>query len=125
MRIRISWPAGALDATLNDSSTSRKLAAALPVTSSAHTWGEEVYFSVPIESVLEEHPRQVVAPGTVCFWVQGASVAIPFGPTPISVGNECRLVTAVNVLGTLDGDRNALATVHDGDPIALEAAEPS
>lgn len=124
MRIRINWPAGALEATLNDSPASHLLAAALPVSSTARTWGHEVYFSVPIEAELEDHPRQVVAPGTVCFWVQGASIAIPYGPTPISVGNECRLVTAVNVMGKVDGEATALRSVQDGDSITITALTP-
>ncbi|HOD48790.1 MAG TPA: cyclophilin-like fold protein [Candidatus Hydrogenedentes bacterium] len=121
MRIRISWPNGALTGLLNDSATARQLAEVLPVSSSANTWGDEVYFSVPVETELDAHPKQVVAPGTICFWVQGSSVAIPYGPTPVSVGNECRLVTAVNVIGKLDGDPKTLFSVQDGDTIVLEA----
>lgn len=121
MRIRISWPNGTLSGHLNDSPTACKLAKALPVHSSAGTWGEEVYFSVPIEAELDAHPKQVVDPGTLCFWVQGSSVAIPYGPTPISVGSECRLVTAVNIIGALDADPKQLAGIHEGDSISIDA----
>ncbi len=80
----------------------------------------EIYFSVPVEAKLEEDARQVVDPGTVCFWVEGSSLAIPFGPTPISKGDECRLVTKVNVVGKIEGDPTLLRSVKDGERISIE-----
>ncbi|MFO7974885.1 MAG: cyclophilin-like fold protein [Candidatus Hydrogenedentota bacterium] len=123
MHIRISWPAGTIRGVLDDSPTTELLAEVLPVCSSANTWGDEVYFSAPVEAELDAKPQQVVKPGTICFWVQGSSVAIPYGPTPISVGNECRLVTACNVLGKVEGDPLVLSSVQDGDSITLEREE--
>lgn len=119
-KIRVSWPKGTLIAVLRDTPTTRKLIEALPVESSANTWGEEVYFSVPVKVKLEPDARQVVEPGTVCFWVQGSSLALPYGPTPVSQGDECRLVTDVNVLGKLEGDSRKLKSVRDGDKIRVE-----
>jgi hypothetical protein len=119
-RIRISWPQGALTAVLRDTPTTQKLLRALPCKSSASTWGEEVYFSLPLKAKLEPDARQVVDPGTVCFWVQGSSLALPFGPTPVSEADECRLVTAVNVLGAFEGDARKLKTVRDGDAVRVE-----
>ncbi len=123
MRIRIRWHGGELEATLKDTAGARHLCSVLPVRSEARTWGEEVYFEVPVAAELEEDARQVVPAGTVCFWVEGSSVAIPFGPTPISQGNECRLVSRVNVLGRVEGDPTILRTVRDGDSILVEACE--
>jgi len=120
-RIRIRWPKGHLDADLLDTPTARKLQAALPCASSANTWGEEVYFSVPVKVSLEADARQVVDPGTVCFWVEGSSLALPYGPTPISQGGECRLVAKVNILGRFLGDPRQLSSVRDGDPVSVEA----
>ena len=120
VRIRITWPNGSLTARLQDTATTRKLLAALPVESSANTWGEEVYFGVPVKAVLEPDARDVVDPGAVCFWVQGSSLALPFGPTPASRGSECRLVTRVNVLGAIEGDARRLTTVRDGDAVKVE-----
>jgi len=123
MRIRISWPTGAITGYLNDTHTGQQLVKLLPVSSVAQTWGAEVYFSVPLKTPLDDAPKQVVDPGTICFWVQGSAVAIPYGPTPVSVGNECRLVTAVNVIGKLDGEPCMLAAIQEGDTITLEAVE--
>jgi len=123
MRIRISWENGEVFGVLNDSPNVKKLLAALPCSSSANTWGEEVYFSVPVDAGLEPDAQQVVPPGTICFWVQGKSLALPFGPTPVSQGNECRLVTKVNLLGELEGDPRVLESVRDGDDIRVELAK--
>lgn len=119
-RIRISWPQNELAATLRDTPTVKKLLAALPCESSAQTWGDEVYFSVPVNSALEKDARQVVEPGTVCFWVEGQSLALPFGPTPVSEGDECRLVARVNILGEIDGNAKKLKTVKAGDRVRVE-----
>ena len=122
MRICISFPKGEIFAELQDTPTANALMSALPFVSSASTWGEEVYFSAPVSAKLEPDARAVVEPGTVCFWVQGNSLALPFGPTPVSQGDECRLVTRVNILGALEGDPRQLAKIADGDAIRVSAA---
>ncbi|HYA21269.1 MAG TPA: cyclophilin-like fold protein [Burkholderiales bacterium] len=119
-RIRISWGQDELAATLRNTSTAKKLLAELPCESRAETWGDEVYFSVPVKSELENDARQVVDPGTVCFWVEGQSLALPFGPTPVSESGECRLITRVNILGTIDGDAKKLKTVKPGSRVRVE-----
>ena len=123
MRIRISWPADETFAQLDDTPSVRKLAGALPLSATANTWGEEVYFDTGVDTELEPDATQVVDPGTVCFWVEGKSLALPFGPTPVSVGEECRLVTAVNILGRLEADPHVLASIHSGDAIRVEGAD--
>ncbi|WP_030615389.1 cyclophilin-like fold protein [Streptomyces sclerotialus] len=122
MQIRISWPAGQLTATLADTPTAAALEGALPLTSTARTWGEEVYFSTPVSPAREAGAQQVVDPGTVAFWTDGDALALPYGPTPVSRGDECRLASPCNVLGSVDGDPRRLATVRDGDPIRVELA---
>ena len=118
-RVKISWPKGAATATLEDTPTAHALVAALPVNAWAQTWGEEVYFELPVKATLERDAKQVVAPGTVCFWVEGSSLALPWGRTPISEGDEPRLVTRCNVLGKIDGDARQLASVRSGDAITV------
>lgn len=122
MRICISFPKGEIFARLQDTPTAKALMAALPFESSANTWGEEVYFSAPLSVKLEPGAREVVEPGTVCFWVQGSSLALPYGPTPVSRGDECRLVSRVNILGALEGDPRRLGDILDGDQIRVSAA---
>ena len=123
MRIRISWDDGAVEAVLAATPTAEKVWAALPCTATANTWGEEVYFEVPVQAALEPEARQVVEKGAVCFWVEGQSLALPYGPTPISTGDECRLVSEVNVLGQIEGEPRTLAGVRAGAPIRVERVE--
>ncbi|GHF95109.1 MULTISPECIES: cyclophilin-like fold protein [Streptomyces] len=122
LRIRLTWPAGHTTATLDETPTSSALLGALPIVSTARTWGEEVYFDTPVSVPREAGARQVVDPGTVAFWTDGDALALPYGPTPISRGEECRLASPCNVLGSLDADPRILATVRDGDPIRVELA---
>ncbi|MFB8244767.1 cyclophilin-like fold protein [Streptomyces sp. NPDC055952] len=122
-RIRISWPSGHLTATLDDTPTTQALIKALPLVSTARTWGEEVYFDTEVAVSRETDAREVVDPGTVAFWMDGDALALPYGPTPISRGGECRLAGPCNVLGRVDGDPRLLATVRDGDPIRVEPVD--
>lgn len=119
MRIQITWDGGRLVAALHDTPTARLVWDALPCTAAASTWGEEVYFELPVRAELEDDARQVVDPGTVCFWTGGNALALPYGPTPISQGDECRLVTEVNILGQIEGDPRLLSSVRDGMDIAV------
>lgn len=120
MRVRISWSSDALTATLDDTPTVAALGESLPVEGSADSWGEEVYFSIPIDPEPEKEARQVVDPGTVCFWIGGGALALPYGPTPISQGDECRLVAECNILGSLEEDPRRLKSVQDGETIRVE-----
>jgi hypothetical protein len=123
MRIRISWDGGSITGVLNDSDTAKQLPDALPYTATAKTWGKEVYFDLPLKTDLAPDSAAVVAPGTICFWVQGQCLALPYGATPSSDGEECRLVTAVNIIGKLDGDPNALAAIPEGASITTSLDE--
>ncbi len=121
-RIRITWPRGELTATLRDTPTARTLLAALPLQSRANTWGDEVYFGVPFSAQPEPDAAEVVEKGTVCFWLAGDAIALPFGPTPVSRGDECRLVSAANIVGMTEGDAESLRSVRGGDAVRVEAA---
>jgi hypothetical protein len=118
-RIRIAWPRSAASAVLDDTPTARALVKALPLKARAQTWGEEVYFEIPVKAALEKDAKQVVPPGTICFWVEGSSLALPWGRTPISEGDVPKLVTRCNVLGRIDGDAKQLASVRSGDAITI------
>lgn len=119
-RIRICWKKGHVFAILENTPTTQAIITILPIKSYANTWGDEVYFSVPVSVMLEENAQQVVDPGTICFWAEGSSLALPFGPTPISEGNECRLATACNILGKIEGKPSRLSSIQSGDHIKIE-----
>ena len=120
IRIKISWKAGDISAILNNTPTTEALIKSLPIESYANTWGDEVYFSVPVSVPLEKDAKQVVDPGAICFWVEGNSLALPFGRTPISEGNECRLATACNILGKIEKEPRILSSIQSGDQIKIE-----
>lgn len=121
-KLRISAGGTPFEVDLLDTPTARAVLAAAPFESSAQTWGAEVYFEAPVQARLEPDARQVVDPGTVCFWVEGSSLALPFGPTPASIQSEPRLVTRCNVLGKVVGDPRRLAEIRAGARIKVEKA---
>lgn len=121
MKLAITLGRVKLEAELLESDTTKALAAALPFESRAQTWGEEVYFGTPVSAKLEAGARQVVEPGTVCFWCEGNAIALPYGRTPISTDARPKLASRCNILGRLDGFQG-LASVKAGDKVRVEAA---
>ena len=122
MKLRITSGKVNLVAELRDTPTAQALASALPFEASAQTWGEEVYFSTPVSVQLEPDARQVVEPGTVCFWTEGDALALPFGRTPISTDDKPKLASRCNVLGSIVGDARALAGIRAGAKVRVEKA---
>jgi uncharacterized protein len=109
-------------AELNDSSTALALFTALPLSARASTWGDEIYFRVPVEGKLDATAAELVEVGDLGYWPSGSAFCIFFGPTPISRKDEIRPASAVNLLGKVIGDARAFKAVHEGDLIELDVA---
>ena len=118
-RIRIKAGAVELEADLNDTGTARAVWNALPISASCNTWGDEIYFGVPVTAELEEG-REVVDIGDIAYWPPGRAFCIFFGPTPASSGNEIRPASAVTVIGAVVGDPSILKQVASGAPVVVE-----
>ncbi len=121
-QIRITVGDVSLLAELLDTPTAQAIYAALPIESRAQTWGDEVYFAIPVEMPREPDARDVVQPGEIAYWVEGRCIAVGFGRTPISRGNEIRLAARTNIWARSRDDVKTLRTVKDGDRVRVEAA---
>ena len=111
-------PVSAL-AKLNDTKTADEVWNILPIAGNANTWGEEIYFGIPLHIDLEDG-RVVVEAGELGYWPTGRAFCIFFGPTPASIGDEIRAASAVNVFGRLTGDPQEFKQVGDGERITVE-----
>jgi len=120
LKIRIITDAsGSVEAALNGSETAKAIHGALPLEAKANTWGDEIYFSVPV--VLgPEKPREVVELGDLGYWPPGHAFCIFFGRTPASRGDEIRPASPVNVFGRVVGDPRVFKNVRPGDRVRLE-----
>jgi hypothetical protein len=119
-KIKITAGNVAAQAVLNDSPTARKIWEALPIEANGDTWGDEIYFGIPVKAPLEKNAKEVVEVGDLGFWPPGHAFCIFFGPTPVSRGNEVRPASAVNVVGRIEGDTKVFKKVPSGAKVKIE-----
>ena len=120
-RIRITAGSVTAEALLDDSRTAKAVWEALPLSIPGETWGDEIYFGVPVAAKPED-PRETVEMGDLGYWPPGSAFCIFFGPTPASRGNEIRPASAVNVFGRVLGDPTVFKKVRSGTAIRVERA---
>ena len=118
-KIKISAGPVEAEAEMNSSSTAQAIWNALPFSSTAQRWGDEVYFSIPV-SLEAESQKEVVDMGDLGYWPPGTAFCIFFGPTPASRGDEIRPASPVNVFGKLTGSPEVFLKVKEGSRIKVE-----
>lgn len=121
-KIRITAGKVSAEAILNDSPTATQIWEALPIEGRGNTWGEEIYFSIPVEAKPEPDAREIVAVGELGYWPPGTAFCIFFGRTPASTDDRPRAASAVNIIGRIQGDATAFKSVTSGTRVRLERA---
>jgi len=111
-----------VDAGLNDSNTAQKIWEALPIEGRVNTWGDEIYFSIPI-NIGVENAEEVVSEGDLGYWPPGSAFCIFFGLTPASQGDEIRAASPVNIFGKIIGDSKVFKKASSGAKIIIEKGE--
>lgn len=122
-RITLDFGGVTIAADLLDTPTADAIWDALPVTGRVATWGEEVYFDCGVTCAEEGDARDVMEPGDIAYWPPGEAIAIGFGRTPASEGDEIRLASPSNVWARTEDDVRALAGVRAGASVTVSRAE--
>ena len=107
-------------AELNDGPTAQKIWEALPIEGRANTWGDEIYFDIPVSAEGEADARAQVEVGELGYWPVGSAFCIFFGPTPVSTDERPRAYSPVNILGRVLGDATLFKAVKDGEIVRIE-----
>ena len=120
--IRVTAGVTQVTAELNNTRTAQAIWDALPLKGRTNIWGDEIYFSIPINLELE-NGQELVTKGDLAYWPSGPAFCIFFGPTPMSKGQEIRPAGPVTVLGRVTGDTEVLRQVAPGAEITIEREE--
>ena len=120
MKIRIIVGKVSLEAELSDTPTAKKIAQILPFEGTFNTWGDEIYFEIPVQAELEPEAKEEVEIGQLGYWPTGNAFCIFFGPTPMSRGDKIIPASAVNIIGKVLGDATELKQVMDEKSVRLE-----
>jgi len=121
-RIQITAGEVTVTAELNHTNTANLIWEALPIEGSAQTWGDEIYFEIPVDAGGEQG-QETVELGDLGYWPPGSAFCIFFGPTPMSRGEEIRPASPVTVFGKIEGDPTVLKAVPSGTAVNIEKAE--
>lgn len=108
-----------VEATLNDSPTASEIWSQLPIEGRTNTWGDEIYFEIPVNIPQEPDAREQVEIGELGYWPVGRAFCIFFGPTPVSTDEKPRAYSPVNIIGELLGEFSQLSSIQDGERVRI------
>jgi uncharacterized protein len=120
-KVKITITGVEFQGEFNGSKTAEAILNALPISASGNFWGDEIYFSVPVKCQPEK-PQEVVEKGALAYWPPGSALCIFWGPTPASVGSECRPASPVNVVGRITSELDPLKSLTKAD-VTIERIE--
>lgn len=112
-----------LQAELFDTPCAKAIAATLPITARPNVWGDEFYFTIPIDIPLDNTATTAVTVGDIGFWPPGNALAIFFGPTPLSSGPDPVPASEVNIVGRITGDATLLKKAKKVREIEIKPGE--
>ena len=119
-KIKIEFLNNFIIVELDNTDTAKEIWDACPINSVTNTWGKEIYFETGIKVVKEKSAKDIINLGEIAFWVEGSSIAIGFGATPISKVDEIRLVTKANIIGKTKSDLSILEVVNSGEIVIVD-----
>ncbi len=122
-KILIEADSVTIQAELNDSLTAQEIEKALPITGRVNTWGDEIYFSIPVQAETEPNATDQLPAGSLAFWAPGNAFCIIWGPTPASHGEEPRFASPVNPLGKVTSSLVELSKINSGSQILVKLAD--
>ena len=120
-KIRITIGGLQMAAELFQSPTAARIREALPFDTTFDTWGDEIYFTIPVEAVLDETAREEVEIGDLGYWPTGKAMCIFFGPTPMSRGGKIIPASAVNIVGRVIGEATLFKKCMKEERVLVEA----
>ncbi len=124
MPTKIKITIGDMDvaAELNDTESGRAVAKALPIEADFSTWGDEIYFTIPVDIGLK-NSKDVVDLGELAFWPPGNAFCIFYGATPGSTAGMIRPASPVIPLGRVIDDPELFKKLSgESDTITLSKA---
>jgi len=108
-----------IPARLNDSRIAGLIWEILPVKAVLNTWGDEIYFNIPVKA-KPDNPKEIVELGDLGYWPEGPAFCIFYGMTPVSRGDEIKPASSVEIVGKLEDVPQGLKKVASGETIILE-----
>ena len=120
-KINLKFSSYTINIKLRSNKTASAIKNILPFKSIVKTWGEEIYFEIPIEESLdlENDAKDIINVGEIAYWIEGKCIAIGYGKTPISKGNEIKLAARTNIWGDANLNVERLKNIKDGDEVII------